>query len=68
MEEEASELTVARLHRERLVSMIEEQTTRINRSRGIGNNSSNSEKLLELLCNHLNLIDDFIRRNARFPG
>ena len=61
-QEKLSELTVARLHRARLAVMIEDQAVRVQRLREQGVRNDNSLRLLELLRESLQLLDDFIER------
>lgn len=61
-QEKLSELTVARLHRERLAVMVEDQAVRVQRLREQGVRNDNSLRLLELLRESLQLLDDFIER------
>jgi hypothetical protein len=48
-QEKLNELTVARLHRERLAVMVEDQAVRVQRLREQGVRNDNSLRLLELL-------------------
>ena len=59
-----TELTIARLHRERLARMIGEQAARVERFRKLGANRDLSVELLALLIESLELLDDFIARKT----